>query len=626
MERPRYPSLSEYGVIGNLETCCLVSRYGSIDWCCLPDVESPSVFAALLDDDRGGRFQIRPVHPYQSAQTYVDRTNVLTTEFFTPSGRATVTDWMPFPDPERDDPTPSVIYRKVACTAGSLRFAVDFEPRFNYARLVPEIAETEQGIVAQREGNEIYLSGPAVFAIEKGVATATVPLVAGETAWLALRYGHDGAHDPAAFQRQLDATVQAWQRWVQEGGRPSQKIDNGRWEHLMDRSALTLKLLIHRSTGAIAAAPTTSLPEVIGGTRNWDYRYNWIRDAALTVQALYKLGHVREAKEYFSWLLSVVYEDPASIRPLYGLHGEVDIGESTLDHLEGYRNSAPVRVGNAATDQRQLDIYGELVLALYETSRFGEVITESTWTALREIINYVERLWDEPDAGIWEVRTEPRHFVHSKVMCWTALDRGVKIVNGTNLEGPTERWRRTRQEIRDAILERGYEEDLGSFVQTFETSTTLDATALLIPLVGFLPFDDPKVQGTIDAIQRRLTTDAGLVYRYDGDDGLPGGEGTFVFCSFWLVNALALSGRADEAEVLFDSILSHISSLGLLPEEIAAESGTLLGNFPQAFSHIGLINSVLYLDRAHENRQPGADPLGAESEDGEEVAAEDAES
>jgi GH15 family glucan-1,4-alpha-glucosidase len=612
METPEYPSIGEYGIVGNMETCCLVSRYGSVDWYCLPDVESPSVFAALLDADGGGRFQIQPVYPYQSAQTYLERTNVLATEFFGATGRARLVDWMPFPDPERDDPDPDVLYRKVTGSDGPIRLAVTFAPRFDYAREVPDLSETERGVVARGARDELRLSGPASFDVEEGTATATVTLTEDQTAWFAMRYGHDAPHDPAAFQRRLDATTEAWRRWVAEGGRPSRTIDRGRWERLVDRSALTLKLLTHRPTGAIAAAPTTSLPEAVGGSRNWDYRYNWIRDAALTVQALHKLGHVREANAYFSWLLSKVYEGPESIRPLYGLHGSTDVGERTLDHLEGYRGSRPVRVGNAAEGQLQLDVYGELVLALFETSRHGAVITESNWAALREIVDYVEGVWDEPDAGIWEVRTEPRQFVHSKVMCWTALDRAIRIVEETAFDGPLERWRRTRREIRETVLERGYDEDIGSFVRTFEATEALDATALLVPFVGFLPFDDPKVQGTINAVRRRLTTDEGLVYRYDGDDGLPGGEGTFVLCSFWLVNALALSGRVEEAEALLDTILSHSSPLGLLSEEIAAESGALLGNYPQAFSHIGLINSVLYLDRAREDRQPGPEPLGAE--------------
>ncbi|WP_459191728.1 glycoside hydrolase family 15 protein [Halosimplex sp. J119] len=613
MQDPQYQPLSEYGVVGNMETCALVDRSGSIDWCCVPHMESPSVFAAMLDHERGGHFSVSPTDSSQAAQTYVDGTNVLRTVFHTATGDAQLVDFMPYLGPGHEGSMPDVIYRKATCTDGSIRLSVGFEPRFDYAREVPEFAQTGHGVVARGATDELFLSGPTEFAVESGRATATVTLTAGETAWFALRYGRDGPHERPRFERHLDRTVDAWRRWLREGGEQAAVIDDGRWQALVDRSALALKLLIHRPTDAIAAAPTTSLPESIGGTRNWDYRYSWIRDAAFTVQALYKLGHVREAKAYFSWLLSKVYDDPESIRPLYGLHGGVDADERTLSHLEGYRGSAPVRVGNAAGAQRQLDVYGELVLALYETARFGATITESNWAALREIIEHVAAVWDQPDSGIWEVRTEPRHFVHSKVMCWAALDRGVKIIERTGFDGPLDRWRRTREDVRAAILDRGYSAATGTFVQTFETDEALDATGLLLPVVGFLPAEDPRVQRTIDAIRDQLTTDQGLVYRYHSDDGLPGGEGTFVLCSFWLVDALALSGRIAEAEALFDSVLGHVSPLGLLAEEIAAETGALLGNFPQAFSHIGLINSAIYLDRAKRDRQIGPEPLGAEN-------------
>ena len=620
METPDYPPLGDYGVIGDQTTCCLVSCHGSIDWCCLPHLESPSVFAALLDAETGGRFRIRPSYPYQPAQAYVERTNVLTTDFYGPTGRGRITDWMPFPGPELEMETPAHVYRKLESTAGAMRFDAEFDPRFDYARERPRLTPTDAGVLARGEGEEVSLSGPASFDVrdDGAGATATLSLGAGETAWFVLRDGPAAEHDhnPAAFESRLDATVGAWREWLREGGRQSGEISDGRWENLVDRSALALKLLIHRSTDSIAAAPTTSLPEAVGGTRNWDYRYNWIRDSALTVQALSKLGHVGEAKAYFSWLLSKVYENPESIRPLYGLHGDASVAERTLDHLEGYRGSAPVRIGNAAEHQRQLDVYGELVLALYETTRFGETLTDSAWIALRDVVEYVEEVWNEPDAGIWEVRSEPRHFVHSKVMCWVALDRAIKLVEDAGFDGPAGRWRDVRSEIHGTVLDRGYSEEAGSFVRSFGATEALDATALLFPLYGFLPFDDPRVANTIDAVRDRLTTEEGLVYRYEGDDGLPGGEGTFVLCSFWLVDALALSGRVDEAEALFDRVLSHTSPLGLLSEEIAADSGTLLGNYPQAFSHIGLINSVLYLDRARENRQPGPEPLGAESEGG----------
>ena len=617
MEIPRYPRLSEYGIVGDQATCALVSRYGSVDWWCLPHLESPSVFGALLDDDRGGRFRVHPAYPYQSAQAYVEGTNVLRTEFYTPTGRATLTDWMPFGDGTgATDGSTGAVYRRLTCSDGSMEFDVDFGPRFDYGHEMPRMTGTGGGVVARGERETLSVAAPPSTAFDtgEGTATATVTLSEGETAWFVVRGGESVEYDPEAFERRLRGTVETWREWLADDGRDAPDLDEGRWQRLVDRSALALKLLIHRSTGAVAAAPTTSLPEEIGGTRNWDYRFNWIRDAGLTVQALFKLGYDDEATAYFSWLLSKVYEGPESIRPLYGLHGGTDTAERTIDDLEGYRGSAPVRVGNAAEHQLQIDVYGELVLALYETTRFGETLDEDAWSAVCDIVNHVEEVWEAPDYGIWEVRTDPRQFVHSKVMCWVALDRAITIAESTGFDGPVDRWRGTRAEVREAVLDRGYSEAAESFVRSFGTDEALDATALLFPLYGFLPFDDPRVENTIDAIRQRLTTDDGLVYRYEGDDGLPGGEGTFVLCSFWLVDALALSGRVDEAEALFDGILSHTSSLGLFSEEIAAESNALLGNYPQAFSHIGLVNSVLYLDNARENRQSGPEPLGAEGE------------
>ena len=654
-----YPPLSEYGVVGDTETCALVSRYGSIDWLPVPDLESPSVFAGVLDADRGGHFSIRPGKPFQSAQTYLDKTNVLRTDFYAASGRASLTDWMPFSRATGDeqaadggkqtevdgdggvgstpnvrssgdsDPTTATpgersatLFRRVACEDGSMELSVDFEPRPDYARVRPTVEATDRGVAVRGDGADLFLSSSVPLTATDAGASAGFALREGEAAWFGLGYDCNPRMDPDRLRERQDETVEAWRRWVHKCDHPSRCVYGGEWHHLLERSELVLKLLTHRETGAIAAAPTTSLPEAIGGTRNWDYRFTWIRDAALTVQALYKLGHVREAKSYFDWLLTHVYEGPESIQPLYGLHGEREIEERTLDHLRGYEGSAPVRVGNAAHDQRQLDVFGELVLALYETSRYGEAITEDNWEALREIVDHVESVWDEPDAGIWEVRTEPRHFVHSKVMCWTALDRGIKIVEGTDYEGPVGHWRDARDDLRSEILERGYSEERGSFVRAFDTETELDATALLVPVVGFLPFDDRRVRNTVAAVRESLTTEDGLVYRYHGADGLPGGEGTFVLCSFWLVNALALSDRADEAEALFESVLNYASPLGLFAEEIAAGSGRLLGNYPQAFSHIGLVNSALYLDRATRNQQSGPEPLGTEEETGEEVTTE----
>jgi GH15 family glucan-1,4-alpha-glucosidase len=373
-------------------------------------------------------------------------------------------------------------------------------------------------------------------------------------------------------------------------------------------------MMVHE-TGTIAAAPTASLPEEIGGVRNWDYRFTWSRDATFILQALANLGHTEEARSYFDWFLGLCHVDaPEEIQPLYGLHGETDLTEQEIEKFSGYRHSAPVRIGNDAADQHQLDIYGELVLTAYETSRQGDPLTHDDWEPPRAIIEYVCDVWDKKDAGIWEVRGDPRHFVHSKVMCWAALDRGLAIADEENFEAPVDRWRETRETIKRAVFDHGFNDDLNIFVQSFDETETLDATGLLIPIVGFLPFDDPRVHGTIDAIDERLATDDSLVHRYDGDDGLPGDEGAFVLCSFWLINALALSGRVEEARERFARMLEYVSPLGLLAEEIDPDTSAQLGNFPQAFSHIGLINAALYLGKAEGQEHPELKQMGIETD------------
>ena len=606
-----FTPLEHYGLIGNLETCALIDPSGSIDWFPFPHLESPSMFAAILDPDRGGRFQINPTNSFDSIQQYVGRTNVLETTFQTSTGTATITDFMP-PAGETDHPK-KVLYRKVDCTDGTIELEVDLEPRFDYDRAEITLEPTDKGVRAEGADERAVLEGPISLDIHDDHATGTVALEADETAWFLLRCTgtEDADTDPAAA---LSQTVEFWRDWAHTCPEDSECVFGGPWHDLAVRSGLVLKLMTHVETGAIAAAPTTSLPEEIGGIRNWDYRFSWLRDTAFTLQALANLGHTEEAGSYFEWFLDLCQvENPKDIQPLYGLHGESDLTEEEIEEFSGYRNSQPVRIGNDAAGQRQLDIYGEIVLAAYDTSRGDNRLDTEEWESLREIIEYVRKVWDEKDAGIWEVRGDARHFVYSKVMCWAALDRGLALADQRGFEAPIEEWRQTREEIKETVIERGFDEDLNSFVQSFDGTDTLDATGLLIPIVGFLPFDDPRVQGTIDAIDDRLATDDGLVHRYDGDDGLPGEEGAFVLCSFWLIDALVLSGRVNEARERFENILEYVSPLGLLAEEIDAETGIQLGNFPQAFSHIGLINSALYLGRSEGKEQPDIEPMGIES-------------
>jgi GH15 family glucan-1,4-alpha-glucosidase len=608
-----YPPIEDHGIIGNLETCALINREGCIDWCCFPHGESSSIFASILDDERGGCFSIRPVEYLDSEQRYIQHTNVLQTIFRTSPGQVIVTDFMPvLTQTTTDQPSHRTIYRKVSCEKGPVEVEASFKPRFEYARSTPDIEMSQRGIVASRDTEKAFLRSTVEVKSQEVEATTTFTVNANDPEWFVLSYNHESIGEtPAAYQEVLEETTDYWQDWAHQCTNRSTCIFKTKWHDMAVRSGLVLKLLIHQDTGAICAAPTTSLPEEIGGIRNWDYRFNWIRDAAFTVQGLHRLGHTEEAKEFFQWCLVQCHRtNPADIQPLYGLHGETDLDEETLDHLSGYKNSSPVRVGNEAQDQLQLDIYGELILGICETSQYGGEITEKEWTVIHDIINYVCEIWDEPDMGIWEVRGDPQHFTYSKVMCWAALDRGIGIVERSEFDGPVEKWRSHRQRIRAAVLEEGFNDSINSFTRSFENKNTLDATSLLFPIVGFLPFDDYRIQGTIDATIDRLMTEDGLVDRYEGDDGLPGDEGAFLLCSFWLVDALALSDRRGEAEEIFDSVLEYRNHLGLLAEEVDPDTGMQLGNFPQAFSHIGLINSALYLGQVDVGERPESKSLG----------------
>lgn len=609
-----YTPLERYGIIGNLETCALVGDDGSIDWFPLPHVESPSAFAALLDANHGGRFRIHPTTSYNAEQRYVDRTNVLQTVFKAKSGEVVLTDFMPVFETDGKLARERAICRRVTCSSGSVEVDVAFAPRFDYARDTTTVKSREHGVVATGEDARMDLASDIDLQPNGSDARGTDHLTAGETRWLVLSY-EQSPHSIDADHR-LNQTLDYWRGWAHTCNE-SRCIFAEEWHDLVVRSQLVLKLLIHHDTGAICAAPTTSLPEEIGGVRNWDYRYNWIRDAAFTIQALVSLLNIDEAREYIDWFLDTCHlEDPSQLQPLYGLHGETALDEQVLDHLSGYRNSAPVRIGNQAAKQRQLDTYGELVLAICEASRMGLTLTETDWDAIRLIVEYVCDVWPQPGAGIWEVRSEPKHFVFSKVMCWIALDRGIEMATEYGFDAPLQQWRETRRAIKRDILKRGFNRELNSFVRAYDEPNALDATGLLIPVVGFLPVDDPRVQGTITAIQEQLMTDDGWVRRYNGEDGLPGEEGVFVLCSFWLVDALALSGRITEAQELFTKLLGSVSPLGLLAEEIDSETGMHLGNTPQAFSHIGIINSALYLGKARGHTQPGPDPMGTQPSHG----------
>lgn len=609
-----YKPLEAYGIIGNLETCPLVGRDGSIDWCCFPQLESSSVFAALLDDEIGGRFAIQPTSEFTATQAYIERTNVLQTHFQTDTGTATLTDFMPVLTGMQLPHTPHAIYRKLTCTEGPIQMGVEFDPRFDFGRAPTTVEPSTGGVVARGGGEQLYLWSPTTFQTfendhEKG--GTVLSLTDEETVWFVLQYNDREPCEAAACETLLDRTIDYWQDWTHDCSDTADCPFAGPWHDQVIRSELVLRLLMNPITHAIAAAPTTSLPEVLGGERNWDYRYAWIRDTAVTIQALYDLGHTREARNGYDWCLSMCHKnDPGQLdHPLYGLHYKTDMTETTLDHFTGYRGSSPVRVGNAAGKQVQFDSYGELLTAIYTATNHGETLSADVWEVLRDIIEYVCEIWTDKDSGIWEARVEPQHNVHSKVLCWAAIDRGIRLAEESELDAPLTYWRDERQAIHETVLEEGYNEDLGSFTQTFD-GKTLDAVALDIARNGFLPIDDERIQGTIDAVMERLTTSEGLVRRYEGDDGLAGEDNPFVMCTFWLVECLALSGRTEQAREVFESTLEYASPLGLFAEEIDPETGEGRGNFPQAFSHVGLISSVRYLRLAETGDLPA--PIGSD--------------
>ncbi|WP_049923475.1 glycoside hydrolase family 15 protein [Halopiger djelfimassiliensis] len=606
-ESDTYPPIEAYGIVGNLETCALVAPDGSVDWFPFPHLESPSILAAILDAKRGGQFRITPTDPFETERRYVDDTNVLETTFDTDGGTVTMIDFLP-PAGRTTHPK-KVLYRKLSCTDGSVDLEVELDPRFDYGRAETAIEYTERGILAEGKDERTLLESPIILEIDDERLTGELPLEAGETEWFLLRCtgAEDANTEPDAA---LEETLAYWSDWAHSCGPEDDCAFEGPWHEHVVRSELVLKLLTHAESGAIAAAPTTSLPETIGGVRNWDYRFNWLRDAGFTVQALMNLGTTEEASDYFDWFMDLCQAaEPEAIKPLYSLHGEPDLEERELDHFEGYRGSRPVRIGNEAAEQRQHDIYGELLLAVDEIHHRGRELDDEEWKRVRDIVDYVREIWDEPDAGIWEVRGENEHFVYSKVMCWVALDRGIAIATDGAHDAPLEAWRETREMIRSDVLENGYNDAVGAFVQSYGTDT-LDATGLLLPIVGFLPFDDERVQGTIGAIEETLVEDDVFVSRYDGDDGLPGEEGAFVLCSCWLVDALALSGRVEDARSRFESLLQRLNPLGLVAEEIDPETGAHLGNYPQAFSHIGILNTALYLGYLQGNETPGPAPMG----------------
>jgi len=602
-----YKPIADYGLIGDMHTAALVARDGSIDWLCLPDFDSPSVFAALLDNEKGGYFRISPSSgDHQTRQFYFPGSNVLITRFTAPDSVIQIADFMLVHDEtvsgdgQFEKPRGRTIVRHVTGVQGTSQLRLECCPRFNYARASHEIHHTPDGVVFRSErGPAVSLACGDYHIWNEGVVSEfTLSVGESKTFVLAEVDGHSRhivSLTPEQGETAFRATAEFWRRWL------SRCTYRGRWREVVHRSALTLKLLTYQPTGAIVAAPTTSLPETIGGVRNWDYRYTWVRDAAFTLYGFMRIGLTDEARA-FTRFIGQRAREPERDTPLqimYGIRGEHELNEETLDHLEGYKGSRPVRIGNGAYGQLQLDIYGELMDSIYLYNKYGSPISYSLWQEMRRILNWVTENWDRPDEGIWEVRGGRQHFVYSKLMSWVALDRGARLADRRSFPSDRERWLKERDRIYEEIMARGWNERMQSFVQCYD-SDVLDASVLLMPLVFFLAPRDPMLLSTIKAIERNLTRDS-LVSRYDvqraAPDGLAGEEGTFTMCTFWLVEALTRSGRLDDARFLFERMLNYANHLGLYSEEIGS-SGELLGNFPQAFTHLGLISAAFNLDRA----------------------------
>jgi len=593
----RTPLISDYGVIGDMRTAALIGLDGGIDWCCLPRFDSGSVFAALLDRERGGTWAIRPRGEWTSTQRYLPRTNILETTFRTSDGVVVLTDFMPVDEDGRPSGPHPEIHRQLRCTRGRVPMQMVFMPRFEYGARTTRIELLRAGLFAtDRTDQVLTLSSarPFQWVVEQSTATAEFDIDKGEARWLVLRYDDDDIHPVDRYEsaRKLDITAAYWARWA------ASVRYSGPFRGIVKRSALALKLLTHAETGAIIAAATTSLPETIGGERNWDYRFVWLRDAAFTLAALDAVGHHREADDFMRFLKRVCrHEGGGHLQTLYGIDGRRDLVERQLDHLHGYRGSRPVRVGNGAAGQLQLDVYGE-VLETADIWRRNHEMTEGTWRVLRGLVNWVSHNWHIPDSSIWEVRGETRHYVFSKVMSWVALDRGVRMAEELGLESDTAGWRAARDTLHAEIMEKGWSERHQSFVQAYGDDA-LDASALAIPMVRFLPWSHPRSQSTVRAIARELTSaDGELVYRYRHPDGLEGEEGAFSICTFWLAQALAMIGERDRAERVFRRMLRHANHVGLYSEEIDPLTGQFLGNFPQAFTHIALINCAAAFARA----------------------------
>lgn len=601
--------IADYALLSDCHSAALVSSGGSVDWLCFPRFDSPSVFARILDRS-AGHWSIRPVYDAAVTRRYLDATMVLETTFTTPNGTVVLRDALAFGANERGHDlgadTPHALLRTITCTQGEVVIEVEYAAKPEFGLVLPLLKPIDGGVLGRGSSVVLLLSSPVELAVEQSVARATVTLDAGKALAFALQHRSASEEPPSAWTeqdiaRRLEDTIKGWRSW----SRMHQRYV-GPWADLVAHSGRVLQALTFYPTGAIVAAPTTSLPETIGGERNWDYRFAWVRDASLTLEALWVAACPDEAYKFFEFLTGAALtklRGGADLQIMFGIGGEHDLTEREIPHLAGWRHSRPVRIGNGAWNQRQLDVYGELIGAVHVLKAQLDNIDDPTREFLCTVVDAAASRWMEKDQGIWEMRSEPRHFVYSKLMCWVALDRGIRLAELLRAGERVERWRRVREEIRNAILQRGWSDRAGAFTQAFG-SDDLDASNLMLLIVGFLPPEDARMRETIDAIATRLTDRHGLVYRYLAQDGLAGEEGPFLLCTFWLAQALAILGEVARAKEVFCRAATFANDVGLLAEEVDPATRELLGNFPQAFSHVGLINAAWAISQAEKGAAP----------------------
>ena len=615
-----YPNIADHGLIGDLQTAALIDTDGTLDWFCAPRFDSPSIFGSLLDAERGGYCRVRPAtDDYVSRQLYLPNTAILITRFMTEEGVGELVDFMPVETGEATDR--HRIVRMLRVVRGTMSFVAEVKPKFDYGRashtIVPgdgqgaKFVSDDLSLTLHRVGDPVFHGAERAGRIEldgDGIRV-TGSLNAGEMAGVMLETG--GAEPTRISLAEMDemqlATTRFWRDW---NGRSTYR---GRWREMVARSAMTLKLMTYAPTGALVAAPTAGLPEQVGGERNWDYRYTWIRDASFSVYALLGLGYTEEAEAFVTWLMDRVHESVGKgsgpLKIMYRVDGSSDLVEDSLEHFAGYRGSTPVRIGNGAADQLQLDIYGEAMDSIYLADTHGLQLPHTGWTQISDMLDWVCDNWDQPDEGIWETRGGKQNFTYGRFMCWVALDRGIRLAQSRGRPAPILRWREQRDAIYAEIMKDGWSEERGAFVQ-HQGTDVLDASLLVMPLMGFIAPRDPMWLSTLEAMDTELVSDS-LVYRYNpsaSPDGLRGGEGTFTLCSFWYVDALARSGRLEEAQLTFEKMLTYANHLGLYAEEIGL-TGEQLGNFPQAFSHLSLINAAVNLDYQLDHGSGVVDPV-----------------